>query len=428
MAERKHVVYRNNKGDDGPPPVDKNTQAAEKHLENNQFEDVVKSAQKALDADPMRLRPYLQLAIAHQRLGQHEEALEAAESGICVADKKHDKASLATAQLRRAIALFQLGRAADAARALEWAKEDECKDKSIGIWQIKINQKKDQSTETDGFERVPMDKMPQERPVARPAKKAAPAPDPSPKIQELGDDDDEDIRQALKEKEQYKASIAAQAKKSQDFDANHIRNDFFQNNTSVNVSLFLKNVPMDSANVDFSATEAVLTCRQPTSGEPFKYTLGPFTRQIKPEESSFRVFGTKVELTLVKATSEKWPGLVAAKEEPAKPSEPKKDVSLDEMRDALNEPKLPPVNGAKNWDKLAEAELEGEDGEGEGDNPNAFFEKLYANADEDTRRAMMKSYIESNGTSLSTDWDSVKKGKVETVPPEGMEVKSWRNS
>ncbi|KAA8915832.1 hypothetical protein TRICI_002042 [Trichomonascus ciferrii] len=426
MAERKHVVYRNNKGDNGPPPVDKNTQAAEKHLENNEFENVVKSARMALEADPMRLRPYLQLAIAHQRLGQPEQALEAAETGVCVADKKHDKESLATAQLRRAIALFQLGRAADAALALGWAKEDECKDKSIGIWQIKIDQKKDQSTESDGFERVPKDKMPKERLVSRPVTKK-PAPSPSSKVQELDDDDDEDVRQALKEKEQYKASIAAQAKKNQDFDAKNVRMDFFQNNASVNVSLFLKNVPKESCNVEFHATEAVLTCKQPTSGEPFKYVLGPLTRQIKPEESSFRVFGTKVELNLVKAAAEKWPGLVVASErEDTKPSEPVETVSLDEMRKALNEPKLPPVNGAKDWDKLAEAELEGDDAEG--DNPNAFFEKLYANADEDTRRAMMKSYIESNGTSLSTDWDSVKKGKVETVPPEGMEVKSWRNN
>lgn len=41
------------------------------------------------------------------------------------------------------------------------------------------------------------------------------------------------------------------------------------------------------------------------------------------------------------------------------------------------------------------------------------------------RRAMMKSFTESNGTSLSTNWDEVGKGKVETVPPEGVEAKKW---
>lgn len=60
-----------------------------------------------------------------------------------------------------------------------------------------------------------------------------------------------------------------------------------------------------------------------------------------------------------------------------------------------------------------------------GDEANFFFKKLYAGADEDTKRAMMKSYVESNGTVLSTNWSEVGKGKVETSPPDGMEAKNW---
>ena len=37
----------------------------------------------------------------------------------------------------------------------------------------------------------------------------------------------------------------------------------------------------------------------------------------------------------------------------------------------------------------------------------------------------MKSFIESNGTALSTDWEDVSKGTVKTSPPEGMEPKHW---
>ncbi|KAI5288425.1 hypothetical protein KEM52_001163 [Ascosphaera acerosa] len=48
-----------------------------------------------------------------------------------------------------------------------------------------------------------------------------------------------------------------------------------------------------------------------------------------------------------------------------------------------------------------------------GDPVDRFFKKLYANADPDTRRAMMKSYIESEGTALSTNWAEVGKKKVE---------------
>ena len=54
-----------------------------------------------------------------------------------------------------------------------------------------------------------------------------------------------------------------------------------------------------------------------------------------------------------------------------------------------------------------------------------FFKQLYANADDDTRKAMMKSYQESGGTALSTNWEDVKKGKVKTEPPKGMEARKW---
>lgn len=52
-----------------------------------------------------------------------------------------------------------------------------------------------------------------------------------------------------------------------------------------------------------------------------------------------------------------------------------------------------------------------------GDPVNHFFKKLYKDANEDTRRAMMKSYVESNGTALSTNWSEVGKAPVETSPP-----------
>lgn len=54
---------------------------------------------------------------------------------------------------------------------------------------------------------------------------------------------------------------------------------------------------------------------------------------------------------------------------------------------------------------------------GSGDPVDSFFKKLYADADPDTRRAMMKSYYESEGTALSTNWGEVGKGKVDVRPP-----------
>lgn len=68
--------------------------------------------------------------------------------------------------------------------------------------------------------------------------------------------------------------------------------------------------------------------------------------------------------------------------------------------------------------------MEEDDGES-GDAVNDFFKKMYKNADDDTKKAMMKSFQESNGTALSTNWADVKKGPVKTQPPDGLEAKKW---
>lgn len=42
-----------------------------------------------------------------------------------------------------------------------------------------------------------------------------------------------------------------------------------------------------------------------------------------------------------------------------------------------------------------------------------------------SRRAMNKSFQESGGTVLSTNWSEVGKGQVDVKPPDGMEFKKW---
>ena len=87
----------------------------------------------------------------------------------------------------------------------------------------------------------------------------------------------------------------------------------------------------------------------------------------------------------------------------------------------------------KNWDGITSEILKSEKPLTSDEDPNVggdatvndFFQKLFADADEDTRRAMMKSYVESGGTTLSTNWEEVKKAPVEVKPPEGSEWKKW---
>jgi suppressor of G2 allele of SKP1 len=87
----------------------------------------------------------------------------------------------------------------------------------------------------------------------------------------------------------------------------------------------------------------------------------------------------------------------------------------------------------KNWEAVTDTILKSDKEKTISEDPNAggdgavngFFQKIYADADEDTRRAMMKSYVESGGTTLSTNWQEVGVKPVEVKPPEGSEWKKW---
>lgn len=93
----------------------------------------------------------------------------------------------------------------------------------------------------------------------------------------------------------------------------------------------------------------------------------------------------------------------------------------------------PPRRTRKNWEGISDEILKSEKEKSTDEDPNvggdstlnSFFQKIYADADEDTRRAMMKSFQESGGTTLSTNWDEVRKSKVEVKPPAGAEWKKW---
>lgn len=101
-------------------------------------------------------------------------------------------------------------------------------------------------------------------------------------------------------------------------------------------------------------------------------------------------------------------------------SEPKTDVDFRTRVHPAPTHAYPTSSKTRtNWDALAKKALaeEEEGASAASKDPNAggdkalneLFQKLYADATDEQRRAMVKSYQESNGTALSTDWSSVAK-------------------
>lgn len=163
--------------------------------------------------------------------------------------------------------------------------------------------------------------------------------------------------------------------------------------------------------------------------EPSTAYIVPFAA-IDPTKSKARAITVKIELDLVKAQPGKWPNF--GREELGQPDPstlPHADSAPTAPTTALPDttkhkaPAYPTSakSGPKDWEHI-EAEEEEEEG-----NVDHFFKKLYGGATPEQQRAMKKSFMESNGTSLSTNWDEVGKGPVETTPPDGMVAKKWES-
>jgi suppressor of G2 allele of SKP1 len=111
-------------------------------------------------------------------------------------------------------------------------------------------------------------------------------------------------------------------------------------------------------------------------------------------------------MRLPKLIGERWASLSAA------------DTKPSEEVQATSEPR---PKSKTNWTELEKeaAKIEEE----EQDPMQKFLKTIYKDADEDTKRAMLKSYSESCGTVLSTNWKDIKQKKTEIKPPDGMEYR-----
>ncbi|KAM9049528.1 protein SGT1 homolog [Megaptera novaeangliae] len=194
-----------------------------------------------------------------------------------------------------------------------------------------------------------------------------------------------------------------------------IKYDWYQTESQVIITLMIKNVQKNDVNVGFSEQELSALVKLP-SGEDYNLKLR-LLHPIIPEQSTFKVLSTKIEIKMKKPEAVRWEKLEGQGDVP----NPRRFITDVKMMYPSSS------HYTRNWDKLVGEIKEEEKNEKlEGDAAlNKLFQQIYSDGSDEVKRAMNKSFMESGGTVLSTNWSDVGKRKVEINPPDDMEWKKY---
>lgn len=400
-----------------------------KALKDNKYDEAIGLLTSALKASPTSPDYLITRSTAYQRNKQYDPALADAEQAVLAAQKRAKRELIIEAQFRRACALSLLERHGDAEFVFSIV--------------LRMNEKHVAATYAQRTKNT-LAKLAEDDERRKVTVKETPEREMEP----ADGASDSKVGGSISpgKANGHAANDTASTlppAAAQQTPADKIRHEWYQNTENVYFTLLAKGVPKDKAQVDIQERSLNITFPF-TTGSFYDLTMEPLFAAVKPEKCITRVMATKVEIILVKATpGQKWSALEGSAPVATDSTQAGAADSNDVKRAVFASSTTPAApayptsskSGPKDWDAIARdsktankdgsTSLEDDDDYEGGDEANHFFKKLFKGASPEAQRAMMKSYTESNGTSLSTDWSEVSKGKVETVPPDGMEAKEW---
>uniref|UniRef100_T1IM34 CS domain-containing protein n=1 Tax=Strigamia maritima TaxID=126957 RepID=T1IM34_STRMM len=175
-----------------------------------------------------------------------------------------------------------------------------------------------------------------------------------------------------------------------------VRHEWYQTEMNVIVNILVKNAKPDEVCVEIS--DKTLLCKVQGSDKRLEFELDVnLAHAINSQRSTWKIVPSKIEIQMKKLAAGQW-------------------KTLDEIRENIKTRCVV----KKNWDKVVSEEIGEQD-----DNGDEMFERIFAQGSDEMKRAMNKSFVESGGTVLSTNWKDVRKKRVETLTPDGMEWKQW---
>lgn len=375
--------------------IERLIQQGDAALKEGDYLDVISKFTAALKENPKSFNALIKRSIGYQKLSNFEAAMKDISDAFSVAQEKGKRSEMGLCYFRLALIYFIQKKFKLAHSNIVKAKEFDCQEKTVDLWTSKIEYelKKNPPQEDeidDDFPAIDADAEPATEPEQKPVSEGVAAPtkttQPSTNIDVIN-------KQApLKLK---------------------IREDWYQSNDEIIITIYAKNVKEDELKIAFESRAVNVTFPSGNNSE-YNYTLDPLYAAIDTERSRYKVYSTKLEIVLIKVEAQKWPTLEHSEEQSV--------VTKAGPTESTSSGLAYPTSSKKaiNW-----ANFKVDEEDDKSDDPNAFFAQLFKDTDEDSRRAMMKSYTESNGTILTTNWDEAKDKHFETTPPEGMEAHKW---